>query len=54
MCRHCRGRVARPATKEVGEKLIADNIGDIPRDRTREIVIERLEKIEQGQRDFRF
>ena len=45
---------ARPATKEVGEKLIADNIGDIPRDRTREIVIERLEKIEQGQRDFRF
>ena len=45
---------ARPATKEVGEKLIADNIGDIPRDRTREIVIERLEMIEQGQRDFRF
>ena len=45
---------ARPATKEVGEKLIADNIGDIPRDRTREIVIGRLEKIENGQRDFRF
>ena len=45
---------ARPATKEVGEKLIAANISDIPRDRTREIVIERLEKIEQGQRDFRF
>ena len=45
---------ARPGTKEVGEKLIADNIGDIPRDRTREIVMERLEKIENGQRDFRF
>ena len=45
---------ARPGTKEVGEKLIADNIGDIPRDRTREIVMERLEMIEQGQRDFRF
>ena len=45
---------ARPGTKEVGEKLIADNIGDIPRDRTREIVIERLEQIENGQRDFRF
>ena len=45
---------ARPATKEVGEKLIAANIGDIPRDRTREIVVERLEKIENGQRDFRF
>ena len=45
---------ARPGTKEVGEKLIADNIGDIPRDRTREIVMERLEMIENGQRDFRF
>lgn len=45
---------ARPATKEVGEKLIAANIGDIPRDRTREIVMERLEMIENGQRDFRF
>ena len=45
---------ARPATKEVGEKLIAANVGDIPRDRTREIVLERLEMIENGQRDFRF
>ena len=45
---------ARPATKEVGEKLIAANIGDIPRDRTREIVCERLEMIANGQRDFRF
>ena len=45
---------ARPDTKEVGEKLIADNIGDIPRDRTREIVMERLEMIEKGHRDFRF
>ena len=45
---------ARPATKEVGEKLIAANVGDIPRDRTREIVLERLQMIENGQRDFRF
>ena len=45
---------ARPATKEVGEKLIRANIGDIPRDRTREIVLERLGMIENGQRDFRF
>ena len=45
---------ARPGTKEVGEKLIAANIGDIPRDRTREIVMERLNMIENGQRDFRF
>ena len=45
---------ARPETKEVGEKLIAANIGDIPRDRTREIVCERLEMIANGQRDFRF
>ena len=45
---------ARPATREVGEKLIAASIGDIPRDRTREIVCERLAMIENGQRDFRF
>ena len=45
---------ASPATREVGEKLIAQQIHDIPRDRTREIVAERLEKIAAGERDFRF
>lgn len=45
---------ASPATKEVGERLIAEQIHDIPRDRTREIVAARLEKIAAGERDFRF
>ena len=45
---------AKPATREVGEKLIAEQLKQIPRDKTREIVLERLNKIEQGERDFRF
>ena len=45
---------ASEETKAVGEKLIADQLPDIPRDKTREIVIDRLEKIADGQRDFRF
>ncbi len=45
---------AAPATKEVGEKIIADNISDIPHDKVRGIVTERLEKIASGERDFRF
>ncbi len=45
---------ARPETKEVGEKLIEASIDDIPHDKVRGIVIERLEKIAAGERDFRF
>jgi len=45
---------ASDETKAVGEKVIAEQIKEIPRDRTREIVQERLELIEQGERDFRF
>ena len=45
---------ASPAAKEIGEKLITSQLGDIPRERTREIVVERLERIAAGERDFRF
>ena len=45
---------ASPETKEIGEKLIASQLGDIPRERTREIVIDRLQRIAAGERDFRF
>lgn len=45
---------AAPETKEVGEKLIAEQINDIPREKIRGIVEERLEKIAAGERDFRF
>ncbi len=45
---------AKPDTQEVGEKLIAKQINDIPNDKVRGIVAERLEKIANGERDFRF
>lgn len=45
---------ASPATKEVGERIIAEGVKDIPHDKVRGIVTERLEKIASGERDFRF
>ncbi len=45
---------AKPDTCEVGEKLIAQQIDDIPNDKVRGIVEERLKKIANGERDFRF
>ncbi len=45
---------ASPETRAAGEKLIAEQLGEIPRERTREIVAQRLEMIADGQRDFRF
>ncbi|MBQ9761813.1 MAG: [Oscillospiraceae bacterium] len=45
---------AAPDTKTVGEALIAAQLEDIPREKTRQIVVDRLEKIAAGERDFRF
>lgn len=45
---------ASPETRAVGEKLIREQLPVIPRERTRQIVEERLSLIEDGQRDFRF
>ena len=45
---------ATEETREAGEKLIENQILDIPRGKTREIVRQRLEAIANGQRDFRF
>ena len=45
---------ASPDTLEKGLALIQQQIGEIPRQRTREIVQERLAEIEKGNRDFRF
>jgi 2-iminoacetate synthase len=45
---------ASAQTREAGEKLIEQEIGNIPRDKTREIVRKNLKEIENGQRDFRF
>ena len=45
---------ASPETRELGERLIEEQLGDIPREKTRQIVQERLKMIAEGQRDFRF
>lgn len=45
---------AKEDTKEVGEHLIEKEIKKIPKDKVREIVEDRLVKIAEGQRDFRF
>ena len=45
---------AAPETKAIGEALIASQLSDIPREKTREIVTDRLQKIAAGERDFRF
>lgn len=41
-------------TKEIGNKIILDELKNIPKEKVREIVIQNLDKIENGQRDFRF
>ena len=41
-------------TRAVGEGLIASQLPLIPREKTRQIVIQRLSQIEAGERDFRF
>ena len=45
---------ASPATKAVGEALIQQEMEHIPSEKVKSIVVERLKKIEQGERDFRF
>ena len=45
---------ASPETRAVGEALIARSLDDIPLERTRQITEDRLKKIENGERDFRF
>ena len=45
---------ASPETKAVGEKLIEKEIENIGKDKVKQIVRERLIKIENGDRDFRF
>ncbi|MBE6075467.1 MAG: [FeFe] hydrogenase H-cluster radical SAM maturase HydG [Selenomonas ruminantium] len=45
---------ASPATKDAGEKLIAKNIPNVTNPAARKTLAKRLQKIEQGERDFRF
>ena len=41
-------------TKKKGLELIEKEIGNIPKEKVREVVRERLAAIENGSRDFRF
>ncbi|WP_026486737.1 [FeFe] hydrogenase H-cluster radical SAM maturase HydG [Caldanaerobius polysaccharolyticus] len=45
---------ASDETKRVGEKVIQEGLKEIKSDRVRQITVERLKKIEQGQRDLYF
>lgn len=45
---------AKPDTKKVGEKLIEKETQNVPNEKTRGILKQNLEKIKQGERDFRF
>ena len=45
---------ASPETKAVGEAMIARELGNVPNEKVRGIVEERLIKIANGERDFRF
>ncbi len=45
---------ASPETKKLGEEMIAREVEKIPGEKVRQIAKERLEKIENGIRDFRF
>lgn len=45
---------AAPETKAIGEQLIQAELGNIPKEKVKEICKDHLEKIEQGIRDFRF
>jgi len=44
---------ATPETKEIGVKMIDQEIPNIPREKVRKIVTDNLEKIQNGSRDFR-
>ncbi len=45
---------ASKETKDIGEKLILENLQDIPNEKVLDIVKENLENIKSGKRDFRF
>lgn len=45
---------AAPETREVGEKVIKEQLNEIPNPRTREFAERHLADIEKGERNFRF
>lgn len=45
---------ASTETKKIGEALIQKELGNIPKEKVREITVHHLQEIEKGNRDFRF
>ena len=45
---------ASPETRVIGEKLIQSEIPNIPSEKVKDIVLEYLDEIQNGKRDFRF
>jgi 2-iminoacetate synthase len=45
---------AEADTRKIGDELIEKELENIPSDKVRNIVVERLGKIADGERDFRF
>ena len=45
---------ASPATREIGMKVIADELKRVPNEKVQRIARENLEAIRNGSRDFRF
>ena len=45
---------ASPETREIGEKVITEELNNIPNEKVRRICEENLKEIESGKRDFRF
>ena len=45
---------ASPKTKELGKVMIQAELGNIPKEKVRELVVKHLSEIEDGKRDFRF
>lgn len=45
---------ALPDIKKIGEALIQKELGNIPKEKVREITVHHLQEIEKGNRDFRF
>ena len=45
---------AAPETARLGEQLIREQLQLIPREKTRQIVEAQLQRIAEGERDFRF
>lgn len=45
---------AGPETRKVGQKLIREEVNNIPKQRVRDLVLQYLDRMQDGERDFRF